>query len=200
VGWQRIARRRPVLLVAVLSAVAALPPAAAAHPPRFPDGRMEIAPVVGWARFGRALSLQSRVMFGGEIAHHFDIESERFALAAFVLTEGALTELRGTDDDIDVILASAGVAFGVRGLDRFLPSLRAGAGFLVVDGTKSDLHIRGRSVFHAGIDLRYFPTDWLVLRLIARLFVHDNVQIGAGSGQRVDVVSFVLGGGLGLVR
>lgn len=192
-------------LVAAPAAAAPPPPVCpgegkpVAAPDVHPDGRLEIAPSVGWVRFDRALALESGPFFGGELHHHFRVGHPRFAIGAYFAAEGAFSRVVGTDRDVDVIVSSLGVSFGVRGLPRLLPVVRAGAGFVVVDGTPSDLDIRGRFVFHVGAGLRWYPVGWLVVRGDARLLVHDNVQFGAGSGQLVNVVHVAATAGVGFV-
>lgn len=165
-----------------------------------PDGRLEFAPLVGWIVFDDLMALESSLLFGADFAHHFHIDNPHVGVGAFVTGEGTLTQLVDSDDDIDIIIASIGAMFSYRGLAPFYLGVRMGTGLMIVDGTKSDLPVRARGTFHAGVTLRYFPVRWLVLRADARLLVHDNVQFGAGSGQITNVVHSMFTFGVGVAR
>lgn len=167
---------------------------------RFPDGRLEFAARGGYMIFDKKMALKPRPTIGGEFAHHFQFDNRLFGLGAFVTAEGALTEITGTNSDVDVIALSVGMMFSYRAHAKVMPTLRMGSGFVLVDGTKSGLPIRGRSLFNAGLGVRYFPIKWLVLRAHAGLIAHDNVQIRAGSGQFGTAANWLFTAGIGVVR
>ena len=165
----------------------------------YPDGGLEMIATGGWMRFGRALALDGAPFFGGELTHHFRFGHPTFSFGMAVSTEGSVAGLSGTSETIDVIFASASFALGLRRWRRFMPFLRAGPGFLVVDGESAGLDVTGRFQFHVGMGARFFATDWLVLRADLRMFIHDNVQIGGGSGQFQDVRSVATTIGIGVI-
>lgn len=169
------------------------------HEP-FPNGRLEFVASIGVLVFDKAAALENGLSFGGELTHHFLFDNRLIDFAAYAGADGTLTHLRGTNEAIDVINASAGTYFSFRAHRRVMPGLRLGAGFVVVDGTKAGLPVRGRSSLHTGVGLRVFPVHWLVLRVEARMVVHDNVQNYAGSGQIQNVVQGQFSFSLGVIR
>jgi hypothetical protein len=196
-------------IAGLLLAAAALaaPRAAHAAEPRpaprlgLPDGRLEVVPTLGWIFLGRGLAVRGGLYYGGEIAHHFVLDHPWLSVGAYAAAEGTRGNVAGEPTrEVDVVVVSGGVSWGVRGLGRLLPVFRAGAGFILVDGTPSNLDIGGRLQFHVGAGLRYFLFDWLVLRAEARVMIHDNVLIGAGSTGVGDVAHVILSGGIGVAR
>ena len=165
-----------------------------------PDGRLEVVPLLGWIFFARAIALESGFYYGGELAHHFHIDHPIISLGAYTTVEGTLSNVIKTDRDVDVIIASGGVTLGFRGLGRVLPLLRGGAGFILADGTPGGLNIVGRLQFHVGAGVRVYPLDWLVIRAETKAIIHENLQIGAGSGQLKDVIHWVLQLAVGIAR
>jgi len=176
------------------------PAAPKKKPPFSPDGRFEVVPTFGWIFFARAIALDSGFYYGGELAHHFHIDHPVISLGAYTAVEGTLSNIVESTRDVDVIVASGGITFGIRGLGRVLPVLRGGAGFILADGTPGGLNIVGRLQFHVGAGIRVYPLDWLVIRAEAKAFIHENLQIGAGSGQLKDVIHWVLQLGIGVAR
>jgi hypothetical protein len=198
---------KPIAGLLLAAAALAVPRAALAAEPRpaarlgLPDGRLEVVPTLGWIFFGRGLAVRGGLYYGGEIAHHFVLDHPWLAMGAYAAAEGTRGNVAGApQQEVDVVVVSGGVTWGLRGLGRLLPIFRAGAGFIVVDGTPSNLDIGGRLQFHVGAGLRYFLFDWLVLRLEARLMIHDNVLIGAGGTDVGDVEHFIISGGVGVAR
>jgi len=196
-----------LLRAAAALAAMASPRAAAADEPRpaprlgLPDGRLEVVPTLGWIFFGRGLAVRGGLYYGGEIAHHFVFDHPWLSMGAYAAAEGTRGNVADAPAaEVDVVVVSGGVTWGVRGLGRLLPVFRAGAGFILVDGTPSNLDIGGRLQFHVGAGLRYFLFDWLVLRAEARLMIHDNVLIGAGSSEVGDVEHVIITAGVGVAR
>ena len=176
-------------------------PDPSAATPSFPDGRVEVTGTMGWVRYGQALGLKDGVMFGGEMTHHFVFPHKRFALGLAVAAEGSFSNVVGrTDGGVDVILASVGTTLGLRTGTRVMPFIGAGGGFVVVDAESSGLDVTARLAFHVKVGVRYYPTNWLVLRAGTKLFIHDNVQYGGGSGQFEDVFHWAFTTGVGIIR
>lgn len=157
--------------------------------------------MLGWVFFDRQLALANGFYYGGELGHHFVFNHPWVVMGAYAMAEGSLSNVLGERfRDVDVIVFGGGVTFGVRGLGRFLPIVRAGAGLIVADGTPSNLDIVARFQFHLGGGLRYYLLDWLVIRAEVRLMMHENLLFGAGSGQLGDVTHVIVGGGIGVAR
>ncbi len=169
--------------------------------PQFPDGRLEVTGTIGWIRFGRAIALNNTAFFGAELTHHFLFPHRYFSLGVAVATEGGFTGVTGTTNGgVDVVLASVGTILGLRRWRRVMPFVGAGGGFIVVDGESTGLDVTARLAFHVSAGVRFFATNWLVLRVGTKMFIHDNVQFGGGSGQFGDVRHWAFTTGIGIIR
>lgn len=159
-------------------------PAQAEDPP-LPQGRLEISPLIGGAYFARKFGLRQSVAYGGELSHHFLYDHDIFVVGMFARVYGVQSGFADRPNTkVDVVIGSAGASLGLKGLGRFMPTVRAGSGFLFVDATPSGFDVRGRVGYEVGLALRYYPVDWLVLRGEISVFMHDNLPLGAGSGQQ----------------
>lgn len=185
-----------MLTYALLSA--GIGPAGAAPP--LPLGRTEVMPLFGAIRFDRKFSLSAGVFYGGEIAHTFLLDHPIVLTGTYMRAYGSQTTFLGTDDKVDVVNGSAGLWFGYRGIDRVVPYLSAGAGFIFADATPSGFEVRGRITYEASAGARVYPLDWLVVKGEVGLLMHDNLPLGAGSGQLGTDIHVFPHLGLGVIR
>ena len=184
----------------MLACVALLGSTAFAADPAFPLGRTEVMPFAGWIAFDRKLSLEPAVVYGGEIGHTFLMDHPRVVAGMYTRVYGAQTAFLDTDDAVDVINGSAGTSFAVRWGDAVHPYARAGAGFAFLDGTKSGFEVRGRVTYEVALGAKVFPWPWLVLKAEVGALMHDNVPLGAGSGQLGNDRHLFPTLGLGVIR
>lgn len=173
-------------------------PALAAPP--HPLGRTEVMPLFGAITFDRKFSLRPALFYGGEIAHTFLLDHPLVTTGTYTRVYGAQTAFLGTDNKVDVINGSAGLWFGYRGLGRLVPYVGAGAGFLFADATPSGFEVRGRITYEAKVGTRVYPLDWLVVKGEVGMLFHDNLPLGAGSGQLGTDLHLFPHLGIGVVR
>ncbi|MEM6926097.1 MAG: hypothetical protein AAF602_04145 [Myxococcota bacterium] len=184
-----------------LLALLALSPSSAAEPPPLPQGRLEIAPIVGGAYFARKFGLRRSIVYGGELAHHFLFDHEIFVVGMYARVVGVQSGfVDRPDTKADVVIGSAGASLGLRGLGRVQPFVRAGSGFLFVDAVSSGFEVRGRVGYEVGLGTRIYPLDWLVVRGEVSTFMHDNLPLGAGSGQSGNAVHWFPALSVGVIR
>ncbi|MEN0062103.1 MAG: hypothetical protein AAGA48_08100 [Myxococcota bacterium] len=184
------------LLLGLLSS-----PAVATDAPPLPQGRLEVAPLVGGAYFARKFGLRASVVYGGELSHHFLFDHEYLVVGMFARVYGSQSGFSNLPDTkVDVVIGSAGASLGLRGLGRFMPFVRAGSGFLFADATPSGFEVRGRVGYEVALGARYYPVDWLVVRGEVGAFMHDNLPLGAGSGQAGNAIHWFPIVSLGVVR
>ncbi len=192
------------MLAVALSWLASGASASPEATPPMPLGRLEITPMVGGIWFARRFSLRSAVLYGGELSHHFLLDHPLFVVGMFARVYGAQSGfITGVGDDggkVDVIIGSAGASFGIRGLGKILPVFRAGSGFLFADATPAGFEVRGRVGYELAAGVRAYPVDWLVVRGEVGVFMHDNVPLGAGSGQPGNAVHVFPTVGIGVIR
>lgn len=168
--------------------------------PPMPLGRTEVMPLVGAIRFDRKFSLRAGVYYGGEIAHTFLLEHPVAAVGTYTRVYGAQTAFLGTDDKVDVINGAAGLWFGFRKIERVVPYVSAGAGFIFADATPSGFEVRGRITYEGAVGARTYPLDWLVVKAEVGFLMHDNLPLGAGSGQPGTDIHLFPHVGIGVVR
>jgi hypothetical protein len=179
--------------------VALLALAARAEPPSF-AGRVELAPVTGWFFPAPKLALRSSFLYGVELEHFFLDTGPALIVGVYAKVQGSQTRVVDTRQRVDLIFGSAGVTIGPAGLGRWLPLLRLGEGFFLADGTPGGLEIQGRIAGEVALGVRYRASQVLALRAEIGSAVHDNLQLGAGSGELGDAWNLGVVAGVSVVR
>lgn len=164
------------------------------------EGRAEIAPVSGWFFPAKKIALRSAFLYGVELDHFFVGVNPAVVLGVYAKVEGCQTEIVESGEDVDVIFGSAGVTLGVNGLGRWLPLVRFGEGFILGDGTPGGLEIQGRVAGEVGAGVRFRTTDALALRAELDGVLHENLQLGAGSGEIGEAFNVVAVVGVSVIR
>lgn len=163
-------------------------------------GRVELAPVTGVIFPSRRIALKPAFLYGAELNHFFADLPPAVVIGVYAKVEGCQTAIVESGEAVDVIFGAAGVTLGVGRLGRWLPLVRIGEGFILADGTPGGLDIQGRVAGEVGAGVRYRATSALGLRLEVDGVLHDNLQLGAGSGQLGEAFHVALVAGVSVIR
>src|SRR5262249_26549950 len=132
--------------------------------------------------------------------HSFIGFAPLLVVGMYAKVEGCRTSVVESGERVDLLFGSAGITLGARRLGRWLPLVRLREGFVLADGAPGGLAIQGRIAAEPGAGLRYRITDWLLARAEADAVLHDNLQLGAGSGEVGEAVHTVLVAGFSVIR